>query len=224
MKRVMFAAMLAAAPAFAAPLAPAALARMALANPHLTVEETTFQGRPALRVVDRAPSSAEDDARVLPLAGTMLADGEIEFDVAGDLKPDASADARGFVGIAFRVGAGRFEHFYLRPTNGRADDQVRRNHTQQYAAHPGFPWHVLRKNEPERYESYADVAPGAWQHVRITVEGRKARFYLNGAAQPALIVNDLKLGADGGLVGLWVGPGTMGHFTNLSVRPLVASK
>jgi hypothetical protein len=38
--------------------------------------------------------------------------------------------------------------------------------------------------------------------------------------QPALIVRDLKRGADAhGSVGLFVGVGTDGHFRNLSVRP-----
>jgi CheY-like chemotaxis protein len=39
-------------------------------------------------------------------------------------------------------------------------------------------------------------------------------------AQPALIVNDLKRGAEAhGTVGLFVGIGADGHFRNLSVRP-----
>jgi hypothetical protein len=33
-----------------------------------------------------------------------------------------------------------------------------------------------------------------------------------------LIVNDLKQGKDlRGSVGLWIGPGTLGHFTNLTI-------
>jgi hypothetical protein len=43
--------------------------------------------------------------------------------------------ARGFAGIAFRVQPDlrTYDAFYLRPTNGRADDQVRRNHAAQYS-------------------------------------------------------------------------------------------
>ena len=42
--------------------------------------------------------------------------------------------ARGFIGLAFRVSASKdkFEGIYVRPTNGRADDQIRRNHSIQY--------------------------------------------------------------------------------------------
>ena len=55
--------------------------------------------------------------------------------------------SRGFVGVAFRVAAdqSRFECIYLRPTNGRVEDQVRRNHSVQYISVPGFPWPFLRK-------------------------------------------------------------------------------
>ena len=73
---------------------------------------------------------------------------------------------------------------------------------------------------PGRYESYVDLVPGEWTHLRIEVSGATARLYVNNAAQPALIVNDLKRGADAhGTVGLFVGNGTDGHFRNLTVRP-----
>ena len=125
--------------------------------------------------------------------------------------------------MAFRVGsdAARFEYFYLRPTNGRADDQVRRNHSVQYASHPDYPWQRLRKEEPEKYESYVDLEPGVWTKMRIVVSGRTAKLYVNSAAQPGLIVNDLKLGSGeaGGGIALWIGPGTVGHFANLTITP-----
>jgi hypothetical protein len=55
---------------------------------------------------------------------------------------------------------------------------------------------------------------------RTPVTRSQARLYVGGAAQPALIVNDLKRGAEAhGTVGLFVGIGADGHFRNLSVRP-----
>jgi hypothetical protein len=54
-----------------------------------------------------------------------------------------------------------FECFYLRPTNGRADDQVRRNHSVQYISFRGFPWYRLES--PEKYESYTDLVPASGQ-------------------------------------------------------------
>ena len=57
-------------------------------------------------------------------------DGIIELDVAWSPIPQVP-NARGFIGVAFRVQArpDAFECFYIRPTNGRANDQLRRNHS-----------------------------------------------------------------------------------------------
>jgi hypothetical protein len=56
----------------------------------------------------------------------------------------------------------RTESIYLRPTNGRADDQLRRNHSVQYDSVPDFPWFRLRKESPGVYESYTDLEAGEW--------------------------------------------------------------
>ncbi|MEZ5420261.1 MAG: hypothetical protein R2708_23385 [Vicinamibacterales bacterium] len=107
---------------------------------------------------------------------------------------------------------------YVRPDNGRADDQVRRNHATRYAAFPAFDVARLRKESPERYESYVDLERGAWTRLRVEVRGTTMRLYVHDAPQPALVVNDLKLGDDGGGVALWIGPGTDGSFGDLVVR------
>lgn len=187
---------------------------------NVKAEEVTFKGRKALRVTDAATKAGEFDDRLVILPNTMIEDGVIELELAGEPAPNATAGARGFVGLAFRVTpkAEKFECFYLRPTNGRADDQVRRNHSVQYISHPDFPWQKLRKEFPEKYESYVDLEPGVWTKVKIEVKGTTARLFVHGAAQPTLIVNDLKLGVTKGALGLWIGPGTVAHFTNLRVR------
>ena len=143
----------------------------------------------------------------------------------GSAEPGANAGegARGFVGVAFRVSPDaakdvlRYECFYLRPTNGRADDQVRRNHSVQYISFPDFPWQRLRKEFPEKYESYVDLVPGEWTKMKIEVRGDKARLYVHGAQQPVLVVNDLKQGQSQGQIALWIGPGTVAHFAGLRV-------
>jgi hypothetical protein len=127
------------------------------------------------------------------------------------------------VGIAFRLLKEKeaYDAFYLRPTNGRADDQERRNHATQYVSHPDWPWFRLRKETPGRYESYVDLLPGQWTRIRIEVRGDRARLYVHGSEQPALIVNDVKTGAQGkGAVALWIGPGTIAHFRDLTVQRL----
>jgi hypothetical protein len=111
-----------------------------------------------------------------------------------------------------------FECFYLRPTNGRANDQLRRNHSTQYISHPDFPWYRLREETPGVYESYTDLVPGAWTPIRIVVSGIQAQLYVNGAEQPCLVVNDLKLGETQGQIALWIGAGTEAYFSTVVVK------
>jgi hypothetical protein len=62
--------------------------------------------------------------------------------------------------------------------------------------------------------------PGVWTKIKIEVRGDKARLYVHDLAQPTLIVNDVKSGANAkGTVALWLDVGTVAHFRNLSVRP-----
>ncbi|HWM93940.1 MAG TPA: hypothetical protein VN493_24495 [Thermoanaerobaculia bacterium] len=192
-----------------------------LKNVNVLTEAATYQGRKAVRVVE-TPAGREKDAPTLVLVpGTEIEDGIIEVEVAGKPGAGAPSDARGFVGVVFRAtpDGSKHEGIYIRPTNGRADDQLRRNRSAQYFSYPEFPWHRLRKEAPGQYESYVDLVPGEWTKLRIQVSGTTARLYVHGAEQPALIINDLKLGKSKGAVGLWVGQGTEGYFTNLRVSP-----
>ncbi|MCY3969868.1 MAG: DUF1080 domain-containing protein [Acidobacteria bacterium] len=149
-------------------------------------------------------------------------DGTIEVDLAGQPAAGAQGGARGFVGVAFRVQEDdeTYDCFYVRPTNGRADDQVRRNHSAQYISHPEWTWFRLREQTPGKYETYVDIGPAEWIAVKIVVAGETARLYVNGAAQPTLIVNDLKSGAEArGRVALWIEGSTVAHFRNLRISP-----
>jgi hypothetical protein len=66
------------------------------------------------------------------------------------------------------------------------------------------------------YESYADLVPGEWTSVKVTVSGVRAQLFVNGAEQPCLIVNDLKHGECEGALALWIGSGTEAYFPNLT--------
>lgn len=156
------------------------------------------------------------------LDGVDFGNGTIEVEVSGQPMPGAAGGARGFVGIAWRLQDDRktYDCFYLRPTNGRADDQERRNHTVQYISHPEWTWFRFRNETPSKYETYADIVPGQWIPVKIVVDGEKARIHVNGAEQPTLIVNDVKSGADAkGKVALWLEGSTIAHFRNLKITP-----
>ena len=106
--------------------------------------------------------------------------------------------------------------FTLRPTNGCADDQEPRNHSAQYISLPEWSWSRLLS----KYEAYVDLVPGTWTKIKIEVRGEQARLYVHDNEQPTLIVKDVKSGANGhGGVALWLEPGTVAHFRNLTVEP-----
>src|SRR5215510_2213018 len=198
----------------AVPLAAQSVDR--LEGKNVSIMQTNFKGRSAVQLI--AAPDAPNATSYAVVRDVMFRDGVIEVDVAGQPAAGAGTGARGFIGIAFRLQPdGRYEYIYLRPTNGRADDQVRRNHSTQYSSYPDFDFARSRQEAPEKYESYVDLEPSVWTKYKIEVEGRKARLFVNGAEQPCLIVNDLKLEPREGRVALWVGPGTEGYFSNLKI-------
>ena len=134
--------------------------------------------------------------------------------------PIASSNARGFIGLAFRISKdnSQFESIYIRPTNGRAEDQLRRNHSTQYFSYPDYKFDRLRKEAEGKYESYADMGLDEWIKMKIVVKDAQAKLYLHDIPQPALIVDDLKLGAaNSGAIGLWVDTGTDAYFRDIKV-------
>ncbi len=190
---------------------------------HVKTGQVTYKGRKALRVTDTAPASAGTGERLVILNKTEFQDGMIEIELTGEPGANAGEAARGFIGVAFRVSPDaakdvpKYECFFLRPTNGRADDQVRRNHSTQYISLPDFPWNRLRQEFTGQYESYVDLVPGEWMKVTVEAHGDKARLYAHDAPQPVLIVNDLKHGHSQGQIALWIGAGTVARFANLRV-------
>ena len=196
---------------------------------NVTAAPATLDGKKGLRVevsqeaLDRLRALTPDQRgffeELAVVEGVEFSDGVIEVELAG-APPSTPGEARGFVGIAFRLqnDMRTYDAFYLRPTNGRAEDQERRNHSTQYISHPDWPWFRLRRETPGKYESYVDLMPGVWTKIRIEVRDDKARLYVHNAEQPALIVNDLKSGpAAKGAVALWLEAGTVAHFRNLVV-------
>jgi hypothetical protein len=181
-------------------------------------EAVAYRGRRAIKLLDSSEQSKSGGGMAI-LKGSDFKDGVIETEIAGMPRAGAPPDIRGFLGIAFRVQSPeKYECFYIRATNGRADDQVRRNHSTQYISAPDYPWERLRKDNPGVYESYVDLEPGAWTKIKIAVSGAKAKLYVNGADQPTLIVNDLKLGESHGQIALWIGVDTEAYFSLITVK------
>jgi len=192
---------------------------------NVTAAPAALQGKKGLRLTlseAAVPPAQGDIEQLAVIDGLEFSSGVIEAEVAGVPGTGAAEGARGFVGIAFRVqhDLKTYDAFYLRPTNGRADDQERRNHAVQYISHPEWPWFRLRKETPGKYEAYADLVPNEWTKIKIEVRGERARLFVRDNAQPTLIVNDVKSGANAkGAVALWVGPGTVAHFRDLRITP-----
>lgn len=186
---------------------------------NVRIQPEVFKGKKSLQVTDK-DFDKDTELRIVKLTDTSFHNGIIEAEVAGEPMKNSGESARGFVGIAFRIDNEnkKFECIYLRPTNGRADDQVRRNHSVQYISYPEFPWYKLREEAPKKYETYVDLEPGKWTKIKIEVHDNTAKLFVHDATQPTLIVSDLKHGSNmKGSIGLWIGPGTEAHFRNLTV-------
>jgi len=185
---------------------------------------SNYKGRRALHMLNNdstlgssGPSGGESLAIV---KDSDFKDGTIEVDLVGMPRQGANSQSRGFIGVAFRIQGDveKFENVYLRFTNGRSDEQIRRNHSAQYVSFPEFSWSRLRQESPGVYESYVDIEENAWTKIKIVVAGTKAKLYVHGADQPCLIVNDLKLGESHGRIALWTGSDTEAYFSNLRIR------
>ncbi len=177
---------------------------------------TSYHGKKAIRIWSKLVG---DDETVIARNVKFL-NGTIEVELAGGILKDAAPDARGFIGIAFRVNPkdpGQFESFFIRPTNGRAEDQLRRNHCTQYVSIPEYPWNRLRRENPGVYESYVDLEAAEWTKMKIVVKDRYARLYINDSPEPCLIVKEMKHEPLEGGVALWTGDGTDGYFRNLKI-------
>jgi hypothetical protein len=180
-----------------------------------------FMGKEAVKAIKDSGVKEFDEPTFVKIKGIHFKNGTIEVKVLSRLLKDAPDFARGFIGIAFRINDSntKYESIYIRPANARVDDQVRRNHSIQYYSYPDYKFDRLRKESPERYESYSDMEMNKWITLRIEVKDTKARLFLNNNKQPSLIVNDLKHGADlSGAIGLWVEVGTEGFFSDLKVK------
>jgi hypothetical protein len=175
-----------------------------------------------VKVIKDANIKDADQPTFVKLTNVEFKNGVIELNVLSKLTANADKNARGFIGVAFRINSdnSKFECIYLRPTNARCEDPARRSHTIQYFSFPSYPFWKLRQESPNKYESFADMGLNEWVHLKIVVQGSNASLYVNNSSQPCLVVNDLKLGENlAGSIGLWVDNGTEGYFSGLTVKP-----
>jgi len=189
-----------------------------VSGPDLKITEVTYSGKQAIRI-DFNKKGRVDDIAVVK--GTNFKNGSIEVEMTGERLDKNDSVSRVFIGVAFRVqgrdSTKKYECFYIRLTNGRADDQVRRNHSTQYISIPGYDFARFRRESPGVYESYADMEERKWVKVKVVVHDNKAQLYVGNAEQPCLIVNDLKHGISEGFIGLKADDSSITCFRNLKI-------
>ncbi|MDB5279027.1 MAG: hypothetical protein JWR61_3982 [Ferruginibacter sp.] len=172
---------------------------------HVYLSLEKMKGKNVLKVIKDSSVKEVDEPTFVKIRGIDFKNGTIEVKVLSRLLKNAPDFARGFIGVAFRINdsSTKYESIYIRPVNARVDDKVRRNHSIQCYAYPGYKFDRLRKESPERYEAYADMEMNRWITMRIEVKDAQAKLFLDNNKQPSLVVNDLKHGADlSGSIGL----------------------
>jgi len=197
------------------------LSKIILAPVQVSMSKVELDGHKAIRVTKDTAVKKVDEATFVRVNDINFQDGVIEVKLLSRLLPTASPQDRGFIGIAFRISEAndRFECIYIRPTNGRAEQQLRRNRSTQYFSFPDYKFDRLRMEAPGEYDSYADMGLNECITLRIEVKGAGAKLFINNSPQPSLVVNDLKHGAGlRGAIGLFVDQGTEGFFEKLEVK------
>jgi hypothetical protein len=144
----------------------------------------------------------------------VFTNGTIEFDVRG-----RDLFQKSFVGVAFHgLDENTYDAVYFRPFNFKATDPLRRAHGVQYIAQPGYTWDRLRTEHPNQYEGEVSPAPdpNEWFNVRIVVDHPRVRVFINHQDKPCFQAEQLSH-RQSGWIGLWVGNGSDGDFSNLKV-------
>ena len=192
--------------------------RLEAVNVSMSIE--MLKGKEVVKVIKDSSVKEYDEPTFVKIKGSNFKNGTIEVKVLSRLLKNAPDFARGFIGVAFRINDSntKYESIYLRPVNARVEDQVRRNHSIQYYSYPDYKFDRLRKESPERYESYAELEMNKWITMRIKIKDAQAKLFLDNNTQPSLIVNDLKHGTDlSGAIGLWVEIGTEAYFSDVRI-------
>ncbi|WDF67135.1 hypothetical protein PQ465_12545 [Sphingobacterium oryzagri] len=184
------------------------------------IEIQEIQGESALKVVKNSNVKKVDEPTFAKVSDLNFKNGTIEVKVLSRLLPSAPEFARGFIGLAYRINEDntKYESIYIRPTNGRANDQIRRNHSIQYYAYPGYKFDKLRETAPEKYESYADMELDKWITLKVVLQNNIQKLFIDGAEQPSIYIDSPEgIEPISGSIGLWVEVGTEGFFKDLKV-------
>jgi len=152
---------------------------------------------------------------LLILKDVVFQNGTIELDIKGK-----NAPGRSFIGLAFHgVNDSTFDAVYFRPFNFK--NPKRNTHSVQYISAPQYSWYKLRNEHPGKYENKITPVPGPdeWFHATIHISYPEVKVYVNHAAEPSLVINQISERKKG-WIALWVGNNSEGWFKNLKISPV----
>ncbi len=95
--------------------------RKDLVSIRVQASQELYVNKRSLRVAD---GGGDSEVKFVKITSLDFQNGVIEMEISGKPSDPSSEQARGFVGIAFRISQddSAFECIYLRPTNGRANE------------------------------------------------------------------------------------------------------
>lgn len=187
---------------------------------HTEIKNVEMEGEEVLSVIKKEKLMEFDENTYAKLTGLSFHNGIIEVKMLSRLLPDAPDFARGFIGIAYRINEDdtKFESYYVRPTNGRVSDPVRKAHGSQYFSYPKYTFAYFRDHNMTQYEAPVDIGLNEWIKLKAVIDGERAEFYINDGIKPTLVVEDMKHGAkQSGQIGFFVDIGTEAFFKDLKV-------
>jgi hypothetical protein len=161
----------------------------------------SYQGRPSF-YIDRGVALAR---------GAAMENGTLELDVA-------ASDTTNFIGVAFRAANPRFSNVvFLRFGASGTEEAV------QYGPafnSLGVAWQVYHG---EGANAVADLGRNRWTHLKVELDGPVARFFVDTATVPTLVVPRLVTSGGTG-IGVWTGAfGRGAYFSNVRYAPAPAS-
>ena len=138
---------------------------------------------------------------------------DVEFE-NGIIEVDmAVKKMRSYPGINFRIQApGNLENFYIRPHRSPFYTDVLQ-YTPVFDGLAG--WQLYNG---EGYTAGYDIPYEQWLHIRLEVNGRQARVFINDDETPALVVHDLKHGLSKGTIGVTGPADGSSYFSNFSYK------
>ncbi|MFV8043930.1 hypothetical protein ACMZ6Y_01570 [Streptococcus pluranimalium] len=184
---------------------------------HVTINHLEVEEGPVIEVIKSEKIDQFDENTYAKLEDVSFKNGRIEVEVYSQILEDAPDFARGFIGLAFRISENDdyFESFYIRPTNGRTEDPIRRNRAIQYFAYPTYTFDYFREKGIMDYEGPADIGLDEWIHLAVELDNNVGRFYVNNDL--VLTVEDLIHQPRAGNLGLFVDIGTRAYFKNITI-------